>query len=94
MTGDALRYDEGEKRMPYITMAERVGMAKGLLKGIEVALEIKFGEAGLSLMPELRELQDHELLRAVLHAIKTADIPDELRRVWARKRRPRKGRRT
>ncbi len=80
--------------MPFVTIAERIGMEKGLLRGIEVCLKIKFGAAGLELLPEIRELQDHELLQAVLEAIKTADSPDDLRRVWAPKRRSRKGRRT
>jgi hypothetical protein len=79
-----------EKRMPFIDIATRVGMEQGLLKGIEVSLEVKFGAEGLKLMPELRELQDHELLLTVLEAIRTADNPDELRRIWTRKRRPKK----
>jgi hypothetical protein len=85
------QYQE-EKRMPFITTPERIGMEKGYLTGIEVALEIKFGAEGLELMPEIRELQDHELLAAVLQAIRTTDSPDKLRRVWAAKRRPKKGR--
>jgi hypothetical protein len=90
------QYQE-EKRMPFVTIAERVGMEKGLekglLKGIEVSLKVKFGAEGLALLPEIRALQDHELLEAVLEAIEAAANPDELRRVWAPKRRPRKGRR-
>jgi len=80
--------------MPFIDIAERVGREKDLLAGIDVSLEVKFGAAGQALLPELRELQDHELLWDVLQAIKTAASPDELRRVWARKQRGRKGRRT
>ena len=79
-----------EKRMPFITIAERVGMEKGLLEGIEVSLQVKFGDEGLKLMPELRELLDHELLRAVLRAIPEAASPDDLRRIWTRKRRSKK----
>jgi hypothetical protein len=83
-----------DQGMPFITIAERVGMEKGLLEGIEVSLEVKFGEEGLKLIPEIRELQDHEVLRAVLQAIKTAASPEDLRRVWTRGRRSKKGRRT
>jgi hypothetical protein len=79
-----------EKRMPFITIAERVGMEKGLLRGIEECLQLKFGDEGLKLMPELRELQDHELLQAVLGAIRTAASPEDLRRLWTRKRRSKK----
>ena len=77
--------------MPFITIAERVGMEKGLLEGIEVFLKVKFGAEGLELMPELRELHDPKLLRAVLEAIPAAAGPSELRRVWTRGRRPKKG---
>jgi hypothetical protein len=80
-----------EKRMPFMTIFERVGMEKGLLEGLEVSLQLKFGDEGLKLMPELREIQDHELLSAVLKAVRTADSPDDLRRVWTRKRRSKKG---
>jgi hypothetical protein len=74
---------DAEKRRPFITTPERIGYEKGYLESLEAALEIKFGEAGLRFLPELRELHDHEVLRSVLHAIKTAASPDELRRIWA-----------
>jgi hypothetical protein len=77
-----------EKRMPYITSVERVALRKGLREGIEVALRIKFGDKGLELMPEVAEIYDHELLRKVLQRIETAESPADVRRVWARKRRP------
>jgi hypothetical protein len=79
-----------EKRMPFMTIFERVGMEKGLLRGIESCLKLKFGDEGLKLMPELREIQDHELLDAVLDAIQGAASPDDLRRLWTRKRRTKK----
>jgi hypothetical protein len=76
--------------MPYISIVDRVALEQGLLEGIEECLELKFGAEGLKLMPELRELQDHELLDAVLRAIKRASSPDDLRRIWTRKRRAKK----
>jgi hypothetical protein len=79
-----------EKRMPFITIAERVGMEKGLLQGIEACLEMKFGAEGLKLMAELREIQDHVLLGKILQSIRTAASPDDLRRLWTRKRRSKK----
>jgi hypothetical protein len=87
------RYEE-ERRMPYMTSFERLARAESLLKGIEVALKIKFGAAGLELMPEIRELQDHVLLERVLGTIESTSGPDQLRRIWARKRRPKKDRGT
>ncbi len=72
--------------MPFITITERMALEKGLLRGLESCLKLKFGDEGLKLMPELREIQDHELL----DAIQGAASPDDLRRVWTRKRRSKK----
>ena len=73
--------------MPYIDSIERLGIEKGLrdglLEGIEVCLEIKFGQEGLNLMPEIRQIADFEKLEAILQAIKSASSPDELRKAWA-----------
>jgi hypothetical protein len=81
-----------EKQMPFVSIAQRMGVVEGLLRGIEVALDVKFGAAGLELMPELRQIRDPELLDKVLARIKTADSADDLRRVWTRKRRPKAAR--
>lgn len=77
--------------MPFVSIAERMTLVKGLLEGIAVALDVKFDTAGLELMPELRQIRDPELLRKVLTRIKTAETPDDLRRVWTRKRRSKPG---
>ena len=82
---------EKEKRMPYVTSFEQIGiekgmqkgMQRGLLKGIEPLLEMKFGAAGLQLMSEIRQIEDVEILDSLIQAIKTADTPDDLRRIWA-----------
>jgi hypothetical protein len=86
---DEIEAYQQEKVMPFIDVAERVGMEKGLLRGIEVALKMKFGAEGLGLMPELRQIRDHVLLEKILDRIEAASSPDALRRVWTRKRRPR-----
>jgi hypothetical protein len=77
-----------EKHMPFMDIYERTGMQKGLLEGIEALLRVKFGAEGLELMPELREIRDHEIYRKVLKRTETATSPEEVRRVWTRKRRP------
>lgn len=58
------------------------GRQQGLLEGIELALDIKFGMAGLSLLPELREIKDPGRLDAVKRVLKTARTPDEVRQVY------------
>ena len=70
------------------TSAERMAIEKALLEGIEPLLDIKFGVEGLALMPEIREIRDHVLLRKILKRIRTASSPAEVRRVWTRKPRP------
>ncbi len=78
-----------EKPMPFVNPFEQVGREKGLLRGIEVALDLKFGAEGLELVPELRRIRDHVSLGKLLSKIKTADSPDDLRRVLTQKRRSR-----
>lgn len=83
---ELVRYEE-QKRMPYITSVERMGIekglqqgeAKGLLRGIEVSLKAKFGAAGLELLAGLRTLSDVQKLQAALDRIDTATSLDELR---------------
>jgi hypothetical protein len=72
-----------EEFKPFLTTPECLGLEKGLLKGIEVSLAIRFGEEGLKLMPEIRELPDHEVMQTVLEAIPNVHTPEELRRIWA-----------
>jgi hypothetical protein len=71
--------------MPYITSVERYGreqgLRQGLMAGFELCLKLKFGLAGLQLLPELGKVQDVEVLRAVFLAIETAPSVDELRRL-------------
>ena len=81
------QYEE-EKRMPYITSVERIGIQKGikqgLLKGISLGLRMKFGSEGLGILPEISELQDVNLLEAILDRLETADTLDELRQIYQR----------
>jgi hypothetical protein len=81
-TREVFQYEE-VKGMPFITSVERDGIRAGLLQGIEVSLDIKFGADGLKLLPEIRKIQDHEKLAAVLHTIRSAATPEEVRRAWS-----------
>ena len=42
--------------MAYVTSWERIGQAKGLLDGLAVALDLKFGADGVALLLELRQI--------------------------------------
>jgi hypothetical protein len=73
--------------MPYITSVERIGreegLREGLLEGIELALTLKFGPAGQELLPEIRELTDLTVIRAVQAAAIAARTVDEVRKIYA-----------
>jgi hypothetical protein len=71
-----------EKRMPYVMSIERVQFCKGLYLGIESVLRVRFGEAGLQLMPQIRTLHDEDQLQAILKTLETAANLEEVRRLW------------
>ncbi|HJT32758.1 MAG TPA: hypothetical protein VJ783_12015 [Pirellulales bacterium] len=65
-------------------LAEGRGKARvATLEGIEAVLEVKFAAAGLALLPEIRQIDNLELLRNILQAAKQSDSPETLRRLWA-----------
>jgi len=59
-----------------------IGEARGLLAAIELGLELKFGQAGLELLPSLRQVENLNVLRALYAGIKTAQTLDELRTLY------------
>ena len=81
---------EEDRRMPYITSVERIGIQKGrvqgmregLLKGIELGLRLKFGSEGSRILPEISELQDVNLLEAIVSGLETVSTLDELRLLY------------
>jgi hypothetical protein len=72
-----------EGRMPFITTPEWYGVCRGLREGIESLIRVRFGDEGLKLMPEIREVHEEETLRAILKALETAASLEEVRRLWA-----------
>jgi hypothetical protein len=71
-----------EKRMPYVTSIERLARGEGVCLGIESLLRVRFGDDGLKLMSEIREIYEEEKLEAILKALETANRPEEVRRLW------------
>ena len=59
------------------------GREEGLLSGLAVALELRFGEPGLRLLPEIKQRADASTLQALMEAIKRVASPEELRQVYA-----------
>jgi hypothetical protein len=74
---------EEEKRMPFVTSVERAGLCKGMRKGIEALLSVRFDEAGLALMPQIEKIHEEEKLEAILNALKTEISLEALRGMCA-----------
>jgi len=51
----------------------------------EALLKLRFAAAGLALMPEVRQIQDADLLRQILASVEQADTPEAVRQVWAKR---------
>jgi hypothetical protein len=77
-----------EKRMPFVSTPERVGEQRGLRKGIEALLRVRFGSEGLKLMPEIEKVYGEEKLRAVLAAAETAVRLEDVRSIWTAEAEP------
>ena len=59
------------------------GIQQGLLEGIEALIEIKFGERGLKLVPDIRKILDTERLRLIKEAIKVSrEVQDVEKVIW------------
>ena len=90
---------EEEQQMPYVTSIERLaiekgrkegiergieqGREKGLLEGIECMLEMRFGTEAESILREIRQLSNVEVLERVLRSAKTASRPEDLVALWS-----------
>ncbi len=71
-----------EQRMPYVTEYERSARREGIRIGIEAILQMRFGDEGLKLMPEIRGAHEEDCLLAILDAVKTGASLEEVRRLW------------
>jgi len=80
---------EEEKRMPYITSVERIGMDKGmaigeengrremLIEAIGLDAEYRFPDDSAKIIDSVRQVSDIDALRRALRAIKTAHTSNE-----------------
>ena len=61
---------------------EEIGLRQGLLIGIELGLELKFGLDGLSVFPEIYNIEDVNVLRTLQEGLKVAATLGEWRRLY------------
>ena len=66
-----------------MVLGKQEGKQEGLIAAIELGLELKFGAAGLALLPMVRQVQNTEVLRTLAESIKTAQTLTELRTLYA-----------
>ena len=59
------------------------GREQGLRDGLALALELRFGEQGLRLLPEIEQCADASALQTLMDATKHVSSPEELRQVSA-----------
>ena len=60
---------------------ETRGERRGIISGIELDLEVKFGEEGLHLMPQISQITDLEQLKVIQRGVKTVNSLEELQRL-------------
>jgi predicted transposase YdaD len=82
--------------MPYFMTIEREAMKKGeekgrnegceegLRAGIRLGLKLRFGDAGLALLPAVEEIGDNDRLRSIREAIERIDRIEESRALLGR----------
>jgi hypothetical protein len=84
---DLDRIEEEENKVRYVTSIERMGIEigerqgerKGLLKGIAISLDSKFGPAQKKLLRKVRALPDVAALVRFMRFLSTADSVEEVR---------------
>ncbi len=55
------------------------GRQEEIISGIELGLELKFGENGLEILPEISSINDLDKLKLIRRGIKTVNSLAELR---------------
>ena len=56
-------------------------MGKGLFRGIELGLDLKFGKSGLNLLSRIEDIKDINSLISIQEGIKSADSVEKLHKI-------------
>ncbi|MBD1905530.1 hypothetical protein NDI37_14180 [Funiculus sociatus GB2-A5] len=65
-----------------LQQGEQNGIRQERLASIELGLEVKFGTEGLQLMPEISQISDLELLKAIQRGVMMVNTIDELQQIY------------
>jgi len=65
-----------------LQQGKQKGIRQERLASIELGLEIKFGTEGLQLMPEISQISDLELLKAIQRGVMSVNTIDELQQIY------------
>lgn len=78
-----MRWDMAVLReSPWYQEILQEGEKRGLLSGIELGLQLKFGSEGLQLMPEISQITDLDTLRAIREGLLTKNTIEEIRQIY------------
>ncbi|NEO54821.1 MAG: Rpn family recombination-promoting nuclease/putative transposase [Okeania sp. SIO3B5] len=61
---------------------EQRGEKRGILSGIEIGLELKFGESGKEVFSEINTIENIQILEEILGSLKTVETIDQLRQIY------------
>jgi len=65
-----------------LQQGQQNGIRQERLASIELGLEVKFGTEGLQLMPEISQISDLELLKAIQRGVMMVNTIDELQQIY------------
>ena len=59
-----------------------IGEQRGIISGIEIGLELKFGESGKEIFSEINTIENIQVLETILASLKTVETIDQLRQIY------------
>ncbi len=59
-----------------------IGEQREILSGIEIGLELKFGESGKEIFSEINTLENIQILETILASLKTVETIEQLRQIY------------
>ncbi|MEB3341445.1 hypothetical protein [Okeania sp.] len=65
-----------------INISQQRGEKIGILSGIKIGLELKFGESGKEIFYEINTLENIQVLETILSSLKTVETIEQLRQIY------------